>query len=279
MRRRVNATGVVAVLALVFAMSGGAFAAGRYLITSTKQISPKVLKALKGNAGAAGAKGAAGAAGAAGAVGAVGATGAGGPAGGAGVAGADGASVTSKEIKVGEAECAKLGGSQFTSVSGKTTACNGREGSPWTAGGKLPSGSSETGSWESSVHAEGFTGASISFPVRLAESLDHEHVFYVTSEQQTNHSQAACPGSVEEPEADAGDLCVYQGGTWLPEGGAIKVENICAPSKVFWNCGEGRGTSAGEDGAGESGAVMEILYEGTESEKVVLDGSWAVTAP
>ena len=51
-RRRVRVTpsGVVAVFALVLAMSGGAYAAGRYAITSTKQISPKVLKALAGRA-------------------------------------------------------------------------------------------------------------------------------------------------------------------------------------------------------------------------------------
>ena len=38
---------VAATLALVFAMSGGAPAANHYLITSTNQISPKVLKELK----------------------------------------------------------------------------------------------------------------------------------------------------------------------------------------------------------------------------------------
>jgi hypothetical protein len=37
----------VAALALVFAMSGGAYAASRYVITSTKQISLEVLESLK----------------------------------------------------------------------------------------------------------------------------------------------------------------------------------------------------------------------------------------
>ena len=48
-RRRIHfspAT-VIATLALVFAMTGGAYAASKFLITSTKQISPKVLKSLR----------------------------------------------------------------------------------------------------------------------------------------------------------------------------------------------------------------------------------------
>ena len=46
-RRYLNYANIVATLALVFAMSGGALAAKRYLITSTNQISPRVLRKLK----------------------------------------------------------------------------------------------------------------------------------------------------------------------------------------------------------------------------------------
>jgi hypothetical protein len=60
---------VAATLALVFAMGGSAVAASHYLITSKKQISPKVLKELKGANGPSGAAGAAGTAGAQGASG------------------------------------------------------------------------------------------------------------------------------------------------------------------------------------------------------------------
>jgi len=60
LRRHLSYANVVATLALVFAMTGGALAASHYLINSTKQISPKVLKKLKGNRGAAGARGLAG---------------------------------------------------------------------------------------------------------------------------------------------------------------------------------------------------------------------------
>ena len=80
MRRHLSYANVVATLALVFAMSGGALAAKHYLLTSTeqvkpsvlkqlhlltstKQIKPSVLKQLRGVTGPAGAVGASGAAG------------------------------------------------------------------------------------------------------------------------------------------------------------------------------------------------------------------------
>lgn len=62
-------------LALFMAGSGSALAATHYLISSTKQISPKVLKKLKGNVGPRGTTGSPGAAGATGATGATGAPG------------------------------------------------------------------------------------------------------------------------------------------------------------------------------------------------------------
>jgi hypothetical protein len=62
---------LISLVALSVALGGTAVAAG-YVITSTKQISPKVLKALKGAKGAKGARGATGATGGTGATGAVG---------------------------------------------------------------------------------------------------------------------------------------------------------------------------------------------------------------
>ena len=65
-RRHLSYANVVATMALVFAMGGTAVAAKHYLISSTSQISPQVLKALEvkiasrvkpGSAGAEGAPG------------------------------------------------------------------------------------------------------------------------------------------------------------------------------------------------------------------------------
>ncbi len=64
LRRHLSYANVVATIALVFAMSGGALAAQHYLINSTRQINPKVLKHLRGGAGARGAQGPTGTAGA-----------------------------------------------------------------------------------------------------------------------------------------------------------------------------------------------------------------------
>lgn len=93
MRRRLSYANVVATLALVFAMSGGALAANHYLINSTKQINPKVLKKLRGKTGSSGKTGAPGANGAAGAAGKEGATGKEGPAGKEGKEGAAGSAL------------------------------------------------------------------------------------------------------------------------------------------------------------------------------------------
>jgi hypothetical protein len=95
LKSRLTYANVAATLALVFAMSGGALAASKYVITSTKQISPKVVKSLKGK------NGKTGAAGVAGAPGTPGAQGKEGPTGKEGLIGKEGKE--GKEGKTGEA--------------------------------------------------------------------------------------------------------------------------------------------------------------------------------
>lgn len=88
--RRPSPATVIAVIALVFALTGSAVAAKRYLITNTKQISPRALKQLVKLAAAQATQGATGATGAAGKEGAAGATGAAGAEGKEGAAGKEG---------------------------------------------------------------------------------------------------------------------------------------------------------------------------------------------
>jgi hypothetical protein len=90
-RKHLSYANVVATMALVFAMSGSALAAKHYLITSTGQISPKVLEKLTGKAGNTGALGAQGPTGAAGKEGTPGAAGKEGTPGKEGAPGGDGA--------------------------------------------------------------------------------------------------------------------------------------------------------------------------------------------
>jgi hypothetical protein len=94
MRRRLNYANVTATLALFFALSGGALAAKHYVISSTNQINPKVLRALKGKTGPTGPAGANGANGTNGAPGTPGKEGSPGKEGKEGKAGAPGAPAT-----------------------------------------------------------------------------------------------------------------------------------------------------------------------------------------
>ncbi|MHB8532257.1 MAG: hypothetical protein ACYDC2_06025 [Solirubrobacteraceae bacterium] len=95
--RRITYANVAATLALVLAMSGAALAAHHYLITSTKQISPGVLKKLHG------ARGARGITGFIGPIGPQGPVGEAGPRGGRGPTGPDGFSALSN-LPGGETE-------------------------------------------------------------------------------------------------------------------------------------------------------------------------------
>jgi hypothetical protein len=75
-RRHLNYANIAATLALVFSMSAGAVATTHYLINSTKQINPKVIKKLKGRSGATGVRGPVGKEGSPGKTGSAGAVGA-----------------------------------------------------------------------------------------------------------------------------------------------------------------------------------------------------------
>jgi hypothetical protein len=244
-RKRLTYANVAMTLALVFAMSGGAYAASKYLITSTKQISPKVLKALKG------ANGKTGAAGANGANGAQGTAGANGKDGTTGTNGKDGVSVASSSEPKG-ANCAE-GGSKFSAANGTTYACNGKNGTTGFTE-TLPSEKTETGAWALSPSAEGKAWLAISFDIPLANPLDTGHVHFV----EASGDGTTCPGTVSHPKAEPGNLCVYK----------ILLLNMTFESI------DGVDTNPG---ASTIGALLP--FEAAATGQRVGLGSWAVTAP
>lgn len=253
-RKRFTYANVALTVALVFAMSGGAYAASKYLITSTKQISPKVLKELKGAKGPAGPTGPAGPPGPAGPAGKDGAN---------GTSGGPGESVTSASIGKG-AGCAE-GGSKFTVGGKETFACNGKPGEegkpgePWAVGG-LPQGATEMGTWaviDMPVKYGGETAAtSISFNVPLKAALTEAKVHIIPAGTVTD--PAGCKGEVSKPEAESENLCVFE------QGSPLNVAEITPFSP-----------ETSESGAGRAGTVL--LVHATAEERIAVTGTWAVT--
>jgi collagen triple helix repeat protein len=208
---------IVAVVALVAALVGGAYAAqtsrhhkkSKVLITKLNQIKPNVQKQLKGNAGPAGPQGPAGSNGKDGSNGAKGDTGATGPQGLPGPQGPQGP--------------------------------QGPRGPNGTFSTEpLPSGQTLTGVYASGTGAPetNYTLAGISFPIKVSpapvaifvfpllevgmEVEDGKTTVYPTGKtagdetltfEEIEEAQQAlpgvCPGSATAPEAEPGFLCVY----------------------------------------------------------------------
>lgn len=210
----------VAILALVMALVGGAYAAGGLSKSQEKQVT-KIAKKYAGKPGAPGAAGTNGTNGTSGKDGVPGAP------------GKDGAN--GKSVVVGTAtstlagECPTVGGATVEvegTPASKKKVCNGKDGSPWTAGGTLPSGSTETGAWSfNASEADGGAGTvpslgvetvfvPISFPIPLAGTLGESEVHFATDANFSDFdgagpATAGCKGTPVNPTAPSGHLCVY----------------------------------------------------------------------
>ena len=213
--RRFTYANTVATLALFFAMSGGALAASHYLITSTKQISPKVLKSLKGTNGTNGSNGAAGPTG---------------PAGPQGAAGAKGE--TGSQGAKGETGPA---GPQGPKGATGATGPSGTTGFTKT----LPKGETETGTWAASGSPAiqcfehdltkeecealpGYSKALTNHPVTLAllftipltEAPEESSITVIGVGEGAGEPQAkafaGCKGNYKEPGAEEGHLCIFE---------------------------------------------------------------------
>ncbi len=241
LRNRVGVSGIVAVVALVLAMTGGAWAASKYIITSTKQIKPSVLKALQGKTGPAGANGANGAPGAKGADGTNGTN------------GTNGLSVVNTPLEPGEGECTE-GGAEFTVGTGEPSyACNGEpgeagpEGSPWVAG-HVPAGAELRGTWALNANAAAseFVYTTVTTGVPLGNPIS------LILPAPATLGTLECAGSANEPlpptnegEPIGGILCFYTAEftNLKPEeavqkvpasrgGSVIKIKTLIRPARI-----------------------------------------------
>jgi hypothetical protein len=254
-RKRFTYTNVAVTLALVLAMSGGAYAAGKYVITSTKQIKPSVLKQLTGKAGPAGPAGPAGTPGA-------GTAGPPGPAGANGTNGTNGGNGESVTVAAASpAEC-KEGGAKFSNGTGSGKACNGKEGKEGPTGpqGPLQAGKSEGGEWSITSFAKAgeLRIATLSFNIPVATPLAPAKVHFI---EPGGVVPPGCAGSVEKPEAASGNLCVFtQLMLNLNTMGTVQppVEGIVA-------------------GKGADVSGTRVLLEATGEGQVLADGAWVVT--
>jgi hypothetical protein len=216
---QLNATTIMAIAAMVFAMAGGALAAPGKLskashrssgvvITSIKQISPKILKQLTGAPGPAGPVGPEGKPGPAGKDGLNGAPGKDGT---NGSSGTNGKGVTVSNTAVG----CKAGG-VTVEVEGAGVShevCNGQTGYTDV----LPPGKSEYGHWLLSQFAKKIGEAdlvAISFPIPLPEKVK-AHVIYLgegEGEAKPNSAITAgeCKGTYKAPGAGKGNFCFFE---------------------------------------------------------------------
>lgn len=202
---------VVAVVALVAALTGVAIAAAPKLNPTQKKEVTKIAKKFAGKRGPTGPAGPAGPAGAPGAKGDTGAPGGTGPAGPTGPSGATGTT----------GKTGPTGPTGVTGVTGVTGAC---------CEPTLKSGSSETGTWAvknatgqqlvekegspKQVEATDFFMASFNIPLGTALGTSKIHFINKAGEElgpfgEKIGAPTACLGSATEPEANAGNLCFY----------------------------------------------------------------------
>ena len=296
-RKQITPATVMAFVALVFAVTGGAFAAtggsGNSPAKATAAVASVHAVVAKAKKKAASTRGPAGPKGATGATGATGPAGPGGPAGAAGAKGEDGAaggpgtqgvqgekgttgtngeSVKSSPVPVepGAAHCPE-GGAEFTAEKTKKTyACNGEKG-VIHPGETLPSGASETGVWLVQATGSGaeYHQIPISFPIPLKGPennksgvvIPNANVHYIKEGTTTTE----CPGSSSEPTAEKGNFCIYE------------KENFLSPQLELALLAGGTGS----EGVAAAGTFLDFKTEGEGQFGVLASakGTWAVTAP
>jgi hypothetical protein len=186
LKNRFGVPGLIAVMALVFAMIGGAYAASNS--GGGKATASKVKRGPRGPRGFAGATGPVGPAGLAGANGHDGSNGAQGATGEKGSTGATGAT----------------GKTGATGTTGET----GTTGATGPTGTTLPSGKTEMGLWVAEGIKKNNFRTAFTYPLSLTFTPTFH---YVVCPAGVCTPTTACPAtSTTEPKAAASELCVYE---------------------------------------------------------------------
>lgn len=250
-----SASLIVAVLALVAALAGGAIAdsGGKSDATASKsKKGPRGPKGAKGAKGAKGDTGSAGPVGPAGPAGPAGPVGPPGPEGPAGLAGATG--------KTGDT--GKIGNTGKTGDTGKT-GNTGNTGDPWAVGGNLPTGATLTGVWgegEEGVIEGSLRSEAVSFSLPLIAAPAFVYV------KEGEASKPGCPGIVAGvPKANSGNFCVY-----------AVIESINSPPDIVPpTVSATNPLLGGAPGTSKEGAFLQTLCIGAPLCQGI--GVWAVT--
>jgi hypothetical protein len=302
-RKHVSYANVAATAALVFAMSGGAYAvsgggassgSGSGAGASSHAVIAAAKKKKTAPTGKPGPRGPAGPAGLAGTKGETGPAGPAGARGETGTSGGNGGAGESVTIAAAGSECGAVGGTRFSNAGSSGHVCNGEKGAKGTPGTPgeagaihpgetLPAKASETGVWTASGQsvraAQAGTAlliAAISYPIPLATAPTMQVVPFGEGKGEAHQKlPTGCDGNVTEPAAEPGNLCVYVGEQTINignEGKAIGVEPVAGEPVP--------GTEAGK-----TGAWLEVIAENktepkeeTKEEPLLALGTWAVTA-
>lgn len=262
-REQIGTAGlIVAIVALVAALGGGAYAAKGGLKLNPKQ--KKEVRAIAkkeaerfAKRGPKGAKGDPGAPGAKGDPGAPGANGSN------GANGKDGKSVTVTAEPEGS-NCPDGGVAVEVEGSGNPAyACNGTTGFTAT----LPSGQTETGTWGGNYVEGDLAVEAINFNIPLASAPEPVFVGYSQADKEQGEAEG-CPGLLGDgtPTAEPGKLCIYYTFNFQEK---VELEAINFVR-----------LASGDVGADPSGTGMMVACTTEENKYPCIGGGvWAVTAP
>lgn len=252
LRNRFGIPGVISVIALVFAMIGGAYAANDSSEGSKASASAK---AKKGPRGPRGPKGPTGPAGPVGPAGAQGSAGAQGPKGDTGAAGAPG-------LQGLKGETGPTGATGATGDEGEPGEQGeiGPEGSPWTLGGTIPPGKTITGGWFLDPDLGGVSPSQVglpalfSFPLPMPSPIPDGNIHLIHGDTVPS----GCTGGTRaEPKADPGHLCIWSTAWAGPPSAPVQFINMGGPG-------------------GTTGFAMSVS---SEAGVAIAFGTWAATAP